>query len=227
MKSILSWDADGVIFDGTMKILARVFGESLHLKYGIPIEQGTRYMYDTTGTPTATQYRNFLSERTLLPSNPTEADALIAGLVKDFTEDAYAEMPSLCPDVMLALPYLKGRKMAISTNAPQAVLDRRVRYHGLDEYFHSWFGKTEETPDKKQHKVPIMRLFQVTGDEFTRYGALIGDGYKDMEIAKEWEILGIGRKTEDNTEEGLMNAGAIAVVRDLRELPELLNRLFG
>lgn len=225
-SSILVWDADGVIFDGTMEILARVFGHSLHQRYGIPQEIGMKYMYDTTGTPTAKQYRDFLSERRLLPTGIAEADALINTLVADFTKKSYAEIPPLCPDVSPTLPYLEGLPMAVSTNAPQTVLDRRIVYHSLNRYFTSWFGKTDKTPDKRAHKQPIMLSLGVDDSQFRERGVLIGDGYTDMRIAREWGIKAIGRKTKDNEERKLREAGAIVVVNSLEELPSLIKSLF-
>ncbi|MBI2543305.1 MAG: HAD family hydrolase [Candidatus Aenigmarchaeota archaeon] len=223
---ILVWDGDGVIFDGTMEIIARVFAESLYHRFGIPIEEGSKYMYETTGMPTARQYKDILTSRGYLPQNTTESHETIQELVNYFTNHAYSEMPPLCPDVLPNLPYLEKNRMVISTNAPQPTLDQRMKYHGLDRYFLNWYGKSKEAPDKRMHKPFIIKDIGVSEDEFRSSGALVGDGYTDMKIAKEWGIQGIGRKTKDNTEDRLIESGAITVINGLGELPELVKRLF-
>ncbi|MBI2084696.1 MAG: HAD family hydrolase [Candidatus Aenigmarchaeota archaeon] len=219
---IYVFDADGVIFDGTMKIMGNVFSESL-VAYGIPPEDALSFYLSTAGQPIEKQYGDAL----LRFGATVEDGRTVRKLTEYFQSNAYREMPQLYPDVIPAVEALRNRRMVVSTNTPQDVLTRRINYYGLNNYFKRWFGRGYSgITDKAHHKGSIIGYLGVSEEEFQRYGLLIGDGLHDMEIATEWGIKGIGRPTEGTTAEALMQAGAVETVENLAYLVELEKKLF-
>lgn len=218
-----TFDADGVLFSGTMEIMGNVFATSL-ARHGIPSDESLRHYLSTGGQPIERQYRDMLVRYGIVKGD--EGTELLRDHVEYFLNNAYTEIPPLCRDVKPALDLLKGRRMVISTNTPQDALTHRVQHHELDAYFSHWFGRGYEgITSKDNHRQPIMNAFEVGEDEFRKYGVLVGDGTRDMEIAQKWGIRGIGRPTEETSAHQLLEAGAVDVVNDLRELLELGRKL--
>lgn len=135
------------------------------------------------GKPAERQYEEMLGMLGL----PTErAPELARTYVARVTSRIYP----LYDDAVPCLKLLResGNHVCVSTGIPQHHLDRTVSHHGIDRYLDFWLGTSEQSSDKAMHRKVIREKFGLGEDEFRVRTFLVGDAFRDMQMALEWGV---------------------------------------
>jgi len=219
MNAHIVWDVDGNLFRSiegyTNNFLNRL------KEYGFSsqeLETAKRYYEGSIGFPISQQFPEILQQ---LGYPVNGVNTLIAHWEE---ENEKADFP-VYDDVVPCLRTLKerGYRQCASTNTLQHILDGRIRGNGLDEYLDFWLGGTDKVTHKRDHKRPIIERYDLTEEQFRQSSVLVGDGYKDMDIAEEWSIKGVFVVRPHNDERIARSFGKFhAIVHSLTELPEIL-----
>lgn len=208
---IIIFDADGTIFD-SMPFTAKVFADVLE-KYKIPRTESKNYMYATAGTPPAETFIGILKKY----NKPTNK---IRKIIKEFFDSMENLTPDIYDDVIPTFKKLRNYKKIVSTNLRQDILDKRIKHHGLHKYLDKYFG-TNGFKSKEEHFDEVKRIYHLSDRNFSKIVILVGDGKADMEFARKYKILGIGRLGLADAKT-LKQAGASYIVNNLSEIVKIL-----
>ena len=198
-----------------MPYCTRVFSGILERRYNIPIGESESYFVSRVGAPLDSIY-NAMLQKNRKPTNEIDE------LVDEFFEQMKEDVP-IFDDVKPALESLRMHKRIISTNLRQGILDERVRYHKLENYLDGYFG-TNGFKNKEAHVNAIISRYGLDGNALKDNIILVGDGPGDMELAKKFSIIGIGRVGTTDTDT-LRTAGALYTINTLLEVETILERL--
>lgn len=211
---IIIFDGDGTIFD-SMPHCIEVFSEILERRYNIPRKESGQYLVSRVGAPLDSIYNALLEKH----GKPTDS---IDELVDEFYGLMKEDVP-LFDDVKPALEILKSYRKFISTNVRQATVNARVKYHELENYLDGYFG-TNGFKNKEAHIYEIIRICGLDVNDLNGSVVLVGDGPGDIELAKKFGIIGIGRAgtTDSYT---LKKAGASYTLDSLSEVESILKKL--
>ena len=140
---------------------------------------------------------------------------------KLFVERNYAGLEGF-PQTVPALEKIRsmGMSLGIATNrlTPMGI----VKAAGLDGYFDAVVG-IEGLPPKPDPSILLEALSRMgTSPENSVY---VGDTDIDMRTALNGGVMGIGVATGNHTVEQLLESGARFAIRDLSELPDLVEKL--
>lgn len=120
----------------------------------------------------------------------------------------------------------EGKTIALATSKPQEMAEEMLRYFKIYQYFDYVMGSEKVGPRQSKTDV-LLALFEQMGiDENDKSGiVLVGDTHFDAIGAKNTGIDCIGVKYGFGTEESLLNAGAVAVVDDVKELIKIIKEV--
>ena len=212
--NIIIFDGDGTIFD-SMPSCINAFSGILEKRYDIPRGESESYLVSRIGAPLNLIFYEILQKR----GKPTDS---IDVLVNEFHELMEFDVP-IFDDVKPALERLSAYKRFISTNLRQNILDARVRYHKLENHLNGYFG-LNGFKNKETHVNAIISSYGLSGSDLKDSIVLVGDGPGDMELARKFGIIGIGRigTTDADT---LKKAGASYTINTLLETENVLGQL--
>ena len=208
---IIIFDADGTIFD-SMPFTAKIFADVLE-KYGIRRKNCEDYIYATAGTPAEKVFGGILKKY----NKPTKG---IKKIISQFFDLLEKDSPALFNDAVTTLKKLKKYRKIISTNLRQDILNTRIKSNNLGIYLDKYLG-TNGFKSKEEHFKEIKRIYGMSDKEFTENAILVGDGKRDMEFARKYKIIGVGKlgSTDAKT---LKEAGATYIINSLSEIFKLL-----
>ena len=211
----LIFDMDGTIID-SMSSHAGIFSSILWRRFGVAQDLGRDGYFNTAGMAVDEQFVYMLE----LSDIKQEVD--INALADEFWNGVDALEPVLFPDTLPALKQLRanGYELCVISACTPQIVKSKLAKSGLVKYFRLTLGTDKSIPNMAKglgHFTIISDSIGLTGVEFRRSVAMIGDAEYDMKIAKQARILGIGRITGDN-QHALKKAGAALLIHDLREL---------
>ncbi|MFA6436706.1 MAG: HAD family phosphatase [Candidatus Paceibacterota bacterium] len=211
-KRFVVFDADGTLFN-TMPGYRETFSDLVHRYFDVDKDVARRFYFATAGMNLKEQFRGLLRQE---GKSFTEAD--IAERYEEFFEMSEELPADLFNDVRQLLDDLKREnvKMFITSGTKGRILHRRLRETGLLEYFTMFLG-SDDIPKGGAHITIFAEIIDVSFDDFTSQGCLVGDGSGDMKLARKAKMLAIGI-TRTVSADALIQAGADIVISSLSEL---------
>jgi phosphoglycolate phosphatase len=134
---------------------------------------------------------------------------------------AYPEVP--CVLQTLAA---RGFEMFVSSGGRPDLVTGRARRAGIADFFRLLLGTEDANPNMAKgpsHFRLFAEALGIAASELPSRAWMVGDGPYDMQVARQAGIRAIGRLTGANAEE-LRRAGAVAHIRDLSDLLNLLDQ---
>lgn len=133
-----------------------------------------------------------------------------------FLNAKYEGIDSLLEDLVEA-----DKTLILATSKPEVFAKRILEHFGLDRYFADICGATLDDTRRKKGDVIAYALMK-NGITDKEQVVMIGDRYHDILGAKENGISSLGVLYGYGNREELVNAGADAIAKDLKELKEIL-----
>lgn len=216
---LLIFDLDGTLVD-SMDFHAAVFSQVLNSNYRIPDDLSRQVYFNTAGEPIDRQFHYALRRSGIRSSR---LDTLIA----KFWDVIQQSHPVLFVDVPHAIEQLwqASYDLAVSSSCPLSVVKSKLSKTGIDAYFSVLLGTDYASPGMTKGETHFQLLRQeleLDPVQFRTNSALVGDGEYDMKIAKEAQILAIGRATSSSSD-SLRKAGADFVIKSLDQLVSILH----
>ena len=115
----------------------------------------------------------------------------------------------------------EGEILILATSKPEKFAREIMEHFHLEVYFTDICGATLDDTRRKKGDI-IAYALEKNGISDKEQAVMIGDRYHDIEGAKENGISSIGVLYGFGNKEELTEAGAGAIVKDLKELKELL-----
>ncbi len=115
----------------------------------------------------------------------------------------------------------EGEILILATSKPEKFAREIMEHFHLEGYFTDICGATLDDTRRKKGDI-IAYALEKNGISDKEQAVMIGDRYHDIEGAKENGISSIGVLYGFGNKEELTEAGADAIVKDLKELKELL-----
>jgi phosphoglycolate phosphatase-like HAD superfamily hydrolase len=211
----LVFDMDGTIID-SMSSHADIFSSILWRKFGVAQDLSRTGYFNTAGMSLDEQFIYMLE----LLDIKQEVD--INALADEFWNGVDELEPVSFPDTVPALKQLRanGYELCVISSCTPQIVKSKLAKSGLDKYFLLALGTDKNLQNMAKglgHFTIISDSIGLTGVEFRKNVAMIGDAEYDMKIAKQAGILGIGRITGDN-QDALKKAGADLLIHNLKEL---------
>ena len=154
-------------------------------------------------------------------------EALVEDLTQRYWLSSEADVPDLFSDVMEALEDLhrEGYTLVVSSGSIPRSVERKLRATGIERFFQIALGSDEDSPALSKgpgHFAMIADALSLSPTELSATGVFIGDGVYDMQVARQADMLAVGRLTGDNGAV-LKQAGAHHVIASLGELHPFLD----
>lgn len=205
-------DVDGVIID-RMPLYAEIFCE-LVTPYGINHDDAHTYYFDTAGTPVGDQFAGALSAYSILFSPD-----LIPFLKKHFFDQAQHVPAPLFPTALATLNRIHDHiPICATSGANTSELKSFVRMYHLP--FSHVLG-SDTIRKGVAHIEFFARQYDISITDFSAHSVFLGDGPRDMEIARECSIYAIGI-TNTVSAKRLRESGANAVITRIEEVLPLI-----
>ena len=207
------FDLDGNIVNA-IPTYTKVFSEILNKKFGIDIKDSSKYYLNSTGTPIDIQFEYMLEKH----SKPIDK---IPQMVDEFFNTVNNIDFVLFNGAKEAIINLheKNLNLFITTGSQTEDTRERLKKAGLLKYFGLVLGSSE-IPKGPKHIEKFSRSVNLPTEEFSKQAFYCGDGPRDMEIAKMFEIYAIGIAQTVNKER-LFESGANVVVDKIGDVLEL------
>lgn len=208
-RFIIVTDVDGTVMDA-MHSYTEAFS-SILLKLGIPKKLSEEYFSRSAGTELKSQF-----EQILKASKNAYDDPSVKSLMDKFWETQKNISPKIYQDVIPSLSRLKGYEIHMVSGTRHDVLDDRIKKAGMDKYLRKWVGWSDKY-SKRDH------LKSLSGKTVI----YIGDGVSDMEMAKEFSLIGVGivREGSKFSKKDLKEAGAAFVVSGFKEFMDIVKEI--
>ena len=133
-----------------------------------------------------------------------------------------AKSTSLVPHAVFTLKKLKGMhlKIGLCTVNSQRTTSFLIKRFGIAQYFNTIVSRDQVKRVKPniEHLQATLKSLGVDKVE----AILVGDGVRDMECAKELEVIAVGMPTGVSSKEELITSGANYIATSLAELPKLV-----
>jgi phosphoglycolate phosphatase-like HAD superfamily hydrolase len=191
-----------------MPLYTRTFS-SILAGYNVPPEISREKYLESAGIDLEEQFKFFVPEATAKK------------YVEKFWKTLGNKTPNIFSDVIDTLEVLDGGYMTIASGTRQEVLNNRVQYHGLEKYFSEWVGRGE-----KRNKKDYLNF--LAGEIPSKFDKIffIGDGKKDMNVARDLKMIGIAIvRNHEASEAEMRDEGASFVVRKLYDVPVIVNSI--
>ncbi len=117
----------------------------------------------------------------------------------------------------------KKYKLVLATSKPEKFAKKILEYFELDSFFYYITGASFD--DSRNTKAKVIKHILDTLQAKPQECLMIGDRLHDVEGAKENSIDCIGVLHGYGSEDELRTAGAIAIVKDSKELTDYINNL--
>ncbi|MDA3840516.1 MAG: HAD hydrolase-like protein [Patescibacteria group bacterium] len=212
-KKYVVTDVDGVLLD-RMPVYGEIFSELLRTCYGIDKKFSKKLFFSTAGTPIDKQFALAISESCFV-----KITSVISKLEKDFFIESAKREVSFFPRAkeVIAKLNMVGCTLFASSGSQTRELEKIFLENMLP--YRMILGSNEIKRGPEHIKIFAENVY-LSIEEFAVNAVYIGDGPRDMEIARECNMLAIGILTCPGvSEENLRNAGADYVINDISELP--------
>ena len=209
-------DIDGVVVD-RMPIYGEAFSEILNTKFGIEKSSALEMYFSSVGMPISQQFVMVLAENSYEVS-----DELVSELVEKFFEKSERHTPVLFPHAKNVLHKVRvmGLSLCATSGSKTQELLSIFEDHGL---VYDYVLGSDQIPKSSEHIKLFAEHFGLTLKKYCEGTLYLGDGPRDMEIAKENGILAIGIATTVSKEK-LIEAGADIVIDEIEELLAIIER---
>ena len=207
------FDWDGTLMDSAGQIVSAVIDSAKLNDLNIPSDDLVRV---GIGTSFEAQYqRLFLDAKT--PAKCDYANEVFASFKQDFYRIYNSGTPKLFPGVGSLLADLKaiGAVTAIATSGTRAMLDSMLKRFDLCESF-SFTCCGDEFPAKPQPD--MLEQILLESGVLNKDAVMLGDSVYDVYAANNANIDSFGVATGVSSKNELLDAGAIAVVADIRSI---------
>ena len=207
------FDVDGNLID-SMPIYTETFSGILFRKLRIPVEESNKYYLISTGTPLDVQFGYMLEK------NGKSAEG-----IQDMTEEFFNTVNQASYQFYdrakeLIKQLIKGKfTLFVTTGSQTAVTIGKLEKAGIADCFELILGSSE-IPKGQKHIEKFAELTGLPIEEFSSRAFYCGDGGRDMEIAKMFDIYAIG-VAQTVSKEKLFEAGADVAVDKIGEVIEL------
>ena len=207
------FDLDGTIIDA-MSTYTRVFSEILNRRFGIDTKNSSEYYLNSAGTLIEIQFQQALKNNNISFINITE-------LVDEFFETVDKERFLIFKkaDDFIKHLYNKNVLLFVSTGSRTDRSKKRLAKLDLLKYFSVILG-SNEIPKGPRHIEEFAKFVNLPTEEFAKQAFYCGDGVRDTEIAKMFEIYAIG-VAQTLSKEKLLEAGADVVIDKIGDVLEL------
>ncbi|CAM4514884.1 pyrophosphatase PpaX [Paenibacillus endophyticus] len=206
MIKTMLFDLDGTIID-TNELIIRSFIESLQ---GVTAEGfGREHIIPSMGQPLTDQMKLFsgLDDVTQLVAAYREVNLRL--------HDEYVKPFSYVNEVIERL-HKQGIQIGVVTTKMRLTTERGLRYVGLYDYVDA-IVTIDDVVNPKPHAEPVSKAIGLLGaDPATTM--MVGDSIVDIESALAAGALAIGVAWSLKGEQKLKEAGAHAVIHDMRDL---------
>ncbi|MDD4625237.1 MAG: HAD hydrolase-like protein [Candidatus Paceibacterota bacterium] len=207
-------DVDGVIFD-RMPVYLSAFAKAME-PFNISDSFIQSHIRAHLGTPVPIQIQEILKKAGILAK-----DGEIENVLKVFwTICAKNNIVKIFPGVKEALDKAKSQGMFLMASSGSNTDEIRESFE-LNNLPCDFFLGSDKILKGDEHIDIFADYFSIEKKEFCGQAVFIGDGTTDMQIASRNGILGIGI-TNSLSAEVLLDAGAKAVISDIREIFEHL-----
>lgn len=205
------FDVDGTLIDN-MPASAKAFENTLILNgFNIPKGEAGKFHLETAGTQLNDQMRGVLQ----IYKIPFNEDA-----INKLNEDFFVCRENLkswqdakpFPETknILASLHSDGIEIFLTSGSKIEGIQKSMEQFRLDEYIHFMMGGYK-IPKGPEHIKRFATLAGLSVKEFSSQAFYCGDGARDMEIAKMFEIYAVG-VAQTLSKEKLVEAGADVVV---------------
>ncbi|WP_286974356.1 HAD family hydrolase [Acetomicrobium sp. UBA5826] len=130
------------------------------------------------------------------------------------------ERMKLFPGTEEVLQALRNRGLMLAITSNRRKAKKAVRHLGIDKYFDIVLG-LEDVDRAKPDPYILFKAVESLGVDKDE-AIYVGDTVIDMETANNADIMGIGLATGPNSAEDLKKAGALMVLSDIKEIPNIL-----
>lgn len=209
-------DVDGVIFD-RMPVYLSAFAQAMK-PFNISNDFIRSHVLANLGTPVPIQIQEILKKAGI-----SAKDGKIEKVLKDFWDLCEKNNDiKLFPGIKETLDKIKKQGMFLmaSSGSNTDEMEKSFKYHNLPCDF---FLGSDKVLKGDEHIDIFADYFSVKKKDFCSMAVFLGDGTTDMQIASRNGILGIGIANSLPAED-LLNAGAKAVIYNIREIFEHLKR---
>ena len=216
MYQYILFDLDGTLTDPKIGITTCV-QYALH-KMGIEESDPDR-LEPFIGPPLTDSFREFYGMNEEEAVRAVEYYRERFSTVGLFENEVYSGIPEL-----LARLKKDGRKLAIASSKPTVYVKKILEYFSIYEYFDIIVGSELDGTRCRKEEVVEEALEQLSADDKFRKrdAVMIGDRKFDIEGAKAHQIPSIGVNYGYAADNELVEAGADCVVRNVKELSEVL-----
>lgn len=112
-----------------------------------------------------------------------------------------------------------GYELMVATSKPEPVAQKFLKHFELDGYFSMICGSIDSGTQVRTSKGQVIRyLLQNSGISQEDEVTMVGDRFHDVEGAREFGLPCVGVEYGFGSREELLDAGAVAVVKDCDEL---------
>jgi HAD superfamily hydrolase (TIGR01549 family) len=135
-----------------------------------------------------------------------------------------AKTTSLLPSVVETLKILKemGLKIGLCTVNSEKSVSYILKRFGIADSFDAVIprNKVKHVKPSGEHLEAVLKALKVVSKE----ALLVGDSTRDMQCAKELEVMAVGLSTEISAQKELTNAGANYLITSIADLPNLIEK---
>lgn len=207
------FDVDGNLAD-SMPVYTETFSGILFGRYGVSIEESSKYYLNSAGTPLDVQFGHMLEKN----DKPVEE---IQSMVKEFFDTVNQVDCQFYDGAINLIKELlqRGFTLFVTTGSQTFVTEKKLKKAGIADCFELVLG-SGEIPKGPKHIEKFAKLAGLSVEEFSKQAFYCGDGARDMEIAKEFGICAIG-VAQTVSKEKLFEAGANVVVNKIGDVINL------
>jgi pyrophosphatase PpaX len=200
------FDLDGTIID-TNELIIESF---LHALQGVAAEGfGRQHIIPHMGQPLTVQLQRFSQQENV---------EHLTKLYREYNHLRHDEMVTLFPGVAEVIPQLltAGIRLGIVTTKMKATTIRALELLGIFEHMEV-IVSIDDVENPKPHPEPVAKAIAALGSEPSQT-LMVGDSSVDMQSAIAAGAVPIGVSWSLKGEENLFQAGAVHMLRDMREL---------
>ncbi len=210
MIRTMLFDLDGTIID-TNELIIQTFLQVL--KGRVPGHFSSEHIIPHMGKPLADQFRLFTGR--------DDVDDLVAAY-REYNLKMHDELVREFPYVKEVLEKLRahGVRMGIVTTKMRQTTEKGLQLFGLDKYMET-IVTIEDVTRPKPHPEPVLRALRSLG-AVPEEAAMVGDSPCDIEAANSAGVTSIGAGWSLKGERALREARPDYIVRDMRELLQIV-----